>query len=103
MRRPAIVTAMSLAALVAAPSLAQAQVPAPPQPGRAGVALRGGMGTKRADYFLPRQTVTVIGSVSPYVAGQVVTVGLRRGRRATVAKRVAVARAGRGRGVFFAR
>ncbi len=102
MRRPAIVTAMSLAAL-AAPSAAQAQLlpgPAPkpaPAPaaqgGKADLSLRGGMGTRRADYFVSGQTVTVVGSVSPFVNGQVVTVGLRRGRRLTAAKRVAVGRA----------
>ena len=109
MRRPAIVTAMSLAALVAAPSLAHAQLLGPqgspppkaapaPQGGRADVALDGGMGTKRADYFLSGQTVTVRGSVAPFVPGQVVTVALRRGRRATAVKRVAVTRSARGRG-----
>ena len=112
MRRPAIVTAMSLAAL-AGPSAAQAQLlpgpskPAPPPPaaqsGKADLSLRGGMGTRRADYFVPGQTVTVVGSVSPFVNGQVVTVGLRRGRRLTAAKRVAIGRAGRGRGRFVVR
>jgi hypothetical protein len=61
------------------------------------------MGTKRADYFLPRQRVTVVGAVSPYVPGQVVTVSLRRRGRATVSKRVAVVRAARGRGGFVVR
>ena len=114
MRRPAIVTAMSLAALVAAPSLAHAQLLGPkggqppkaapaPQGGRADVALAGGMGTKRADYFLPGQTVTVRGSVAPFVPGQVVTVALRRARRATAVKRVAVTRSSRGKGRFSAR
>jgi hypothetical protein len=112
MRRPAIVTAMSLAAL-AAPSAAHAQLlPGPaPQPapapaaqgGKADLSLRGGMGTRRADYFVSGQTVTVVGSVSPFVNGQVVTVGLRRGSRLTAAKRVAVGRAGRGRGRFVVR
>jgi len=114
MRRPAIVTAMSLAALVAAPSLAHAQLLGPPsapppkaapapQGGRADVALEGGMGTRRADYFLSGQTVTVRGSVAPFVPGQVVTVALRRGRRATAVKRVAVTRSSRGRGRFATR
>ncbi len=113
MRRPAIVTAMSLAAL-AAPSVANAQLlPGQPQPkpapapaaqgGRGDLSLRGGMGTRRVDYFVPGQTVTVVGSVSPFVSGQVVTVALRRGRRATAAKRVAVRRASRGRGRFVVR
>ncbi|HLM26681.1 MAG TPA: L,D-transpeptidase [Thermoleophilaceae bacterium] len=113
MRRPAIVTAVSLAALTTAPAAAQAQLPPSPSPkpapapaaqnGQADLSLRGGMGTRRADYFVPGQRVTVVGTVSPFVSGQVVTVALRRGRRVTSAKRVAVGRAGHGRGRFVVR
>jgi len=63
----------------------------------------GGLGTRRARYVVPGQVVTVTGSVTPFVEGQTVTVGLRRGRRLTTSKQVAIRRAGRGRGAFSAR
>jgi len=107
MRRPAIVTTASLAALVAAPAFAHAQLPAPAAPpapaaqgGTAKLSVKGGVGTRRARYLAPGQTVTVVGSVAPFVAGQVVTVSLRRGRRVTTGKRVAIQRLARGRGRF---
>ena len=105
-RRPAIITTASLAALVAAPASAQAQLPPPTptaQEGKAKLSVKGGLGTRRARYFVPGQTVTVAGSVAPFVEGQVVTVNLRRGRRVTSGKQVAIRRLAQGRGRFVVR
>jgi lipoprotein-anchoring transpeptidase ErfK/SrfK len=103
-----IVSTVALAALTAAPAGVQAQAPTPApapaaQPGKARLALEGGLGTRRARYLVPGQTVTVVGTVTPFVAGQTVTVGLRRGRKVTTARRVAVTRSSRGRGRFEVR
>jgi len=109
MRRPVIITTVSLAALAAAPALADAQLPTPSPPppaaqgGKAELSVKGGVGTRRARYLVPGQTVTVVGSVAPFVEGQVVFAGLRRGRRVTAGKRVAIQRSTRGRGRFVVR
>ncbi|MDQ3647086.1 MAG: L,D-transpeptidase family protein [Actinomycetota bacterium] len=108
MRRPVIVTTGSLAALATAPAFAHAQLPAsapvaPAQEGRAKLSVEGGLGTRRARYLVPGQTVTVVGSVAPFVEGQAVTVTLNRGSRVTTGKRVAIQRSARGGGRFLVR
>jgi L,D-transpeptidase-like protein/putative peptidoglycan binding protein len=77
--------------------------PAPkPQAGKAGVSLRGGVATKHLRYLARGQRLLVVGRVKPFVAGQVVTVELRRGRKALARKRVRVRQAKRG-GLFSVR
>jgi hypothetical protein len=58
--------------------------------------------TKRLRYFARGQRLLVVGRVKPFVAGQLVTVELRRGRKALARKRAKVRQAKRG-GVFSVR
>jgi L,D-transpeptidase catalytic domain len=68
-------------------SSSSAQTPPPAQPspqpqsGRASIAVRGGLATRRARYVARGQRVVVVGRVRPYVEGQIVSLAIvRRGR-----------------------
>jgi L,D-transpeptidase-like protein/putative peptidoglycan binding protein len=111
MRRTAVLVLTLLAATVAAapasadilpPPSGSTPSPPPPHPrsGRAELALKGGIGTRHARFFMRGQTVTLLGRVTPFVTGQVVTVELRRRGRATASFRVPVKRIATGRGGF---
>jgi hypothetical protein len=79
----------ALAVLLLAPAAQAQTAPATgtvPALGAASLSVHGGVATKRLRYYAPAQRITVRGVVSPYVAGEVVTLyALRRGR---VTKRV---------------
>jgi L,D-transpeptidase-like protein/putative peptidoglycan binding protein len=102
-----------LALLVAAPA-SWAQLPQPQQnpppttqpapapvakAGRASVFVKGGVRTRRLRYVIRGQRLLVTGRVKPFVAGQRVTVELRRRSKRVAHKRVRV----RNRGRFSAR
>jgi L,D-transpeptidase catalytic domain/Putative peptidoglycan binding domain len=97
--------ALGAAALAtAAPAAAQTPtppVPAPPVPvpapaaGKASLGVHGGLGTKKARYYAPGQTVIATGRVKPYVAGQVVTLQVVRKGKAGKRVRRAVGAGGR--------
>jgi L,D-transpeptidase catalytic domain len=105
-----------LAALIAAgPAAAQAPTSTTPTPtpqatptpkpkaGRMSIKLAGGLATRELRYVIRGQRVKVVGTVRPYVPGQVATVlVVRQGKVAT--RRRARIRAGRrGRGRFVVR
>jgi lipoprotein-anchoring transpeptidase ErfK/SrfK len=105
--RLAVITC--LVALAAAPAaVAQtppapvppAPVPVPPvlPPPAAGVAklgVHGGLATGKARFYAPGQYVVVRGRVTPYVAGQAVTLHVLRGKKASKRIRRAVGPGGR--------
>jgi hypothetical protein len=110
-RRRIALGAPLLALVVAAPAGAQVvpppqgtpTTPPPPKPvakaGRASVFVKGGVRTRKLRYVIRGQKVLVSGRVKPFVAGQRVTVELRRRRKRVAHKRVRVRRGG----VFSAR
>ena len=67
------------------------------------IELGGGLSTKKLRYVIRGQRVKVVGSVRPFVRGQVVTVMVVRKGKVTVRKRARVRRARRGRGRFVVR
>ncbi len=72
-------------------------VPPPPQPaaGKASLAVKGGLATRKARYFAPSQEVVVRGVVKPYVPDQALTLyAIRRGKASKTVRR-AVGRRGR--------
>jgi peptidoglycan hydrolase-like protein with peptidoglycan-binding domain len=90
MRRLASIGALALtsvaSALASAPAAAQTDGPAAaPEPeqrgGRAAIRVRGGLTVQGRRYVYRGQRVIVIGRVRPFVAGQRVTVLVRRGAR----------------------
>jgi L,D-transpeptidase-like protein/putative peptidoglycan binding protein len=113
-RRRLALGAPLLAVLVAAPAawgqvVPPQQGPTTPQPapapepvakaGRASVFVKGGVRTRKLRYVVRGQRVLVSGRVKPFVAGQRVTVELRRRRKRVAHKRVRVRKGG----VFSAR
>jgi L,D-transpeptidase-like protein/putative peptidoglycan binding protein len=86
----------------AAPKTQPAPAPAPAA-GRMSVRLFGGLSTRGLRWFVRGQRVVVVGSVRPFVAGQVVTLSVIRRHRVTERHRVRVKNAGRGRGRFIVR
>ena len=99
-----ICAALTAAAVIVPPAGAQAPPPAPqPAAGKAGIAVSGGLATKKIRYFSRNQVVAVSGTVRPYVPGQVIRVHVLRGKR-TIARLKAPVRGGRrGNGAFGAR
>ncbi len=83
--------------------VAHAQTPTtpvtPPEPepaaGKASLAVKGGLATKKSRYFAPAQEVVVRGVVKPYVRGEVLTLyAIRRGKASKKIRRT-VGRRGR--------
>jgi hypothetical protein len=71
--------------------------PPTPQPaaGKASLAVKGGLSTRKARYFAPSQEVVVRGVVKPYVRNQMLTLyAIRRGKASKTVRR-AVGRRGR--------
>ncbi|MEA2366494.1 MAG: hypothetical protein QOI32_2006, partial [Thermoleophilaceae bacterium] len=67
----------------------------PPPPGKASLAVDGGLATKKTRYFAPSQEVVVRGVVKPAVRGEVLTLyAIRRGKASKQVRR-AVGRGGR--------
>jgi hypothetical protein len=106
-----------LAAAIAAPPVAAqlpgTTTPAPtptskpkpkpkPKAGRMSIKLAGGLATRRLRYVIRGQRVKVVGSVRPFVAGQVVTVLVVRKGKVSQRKRARITRASRGAGRFVA-
>jgi lipoprotein-anchoring transpeptidase ErfK/SrfK len=81
------------------PSTTTPPPPPPPQPkakaGRASVSVKGGVATRKLRYVIRGSRILVTGRVKPFVAGQRVTVELRRRRKAVARKRVRVKKGGR--------
>jgi L,D-transpeptidase catalytic domain/Putative peptidoglycan binding domain len=70
--------------------------PAPePAAGKASMAVKGGLATRKAHYFAPSQQVVVRGTVKPYVQGEVLTLYAIRGKKASKQIRRTVGRRGR--------
>jgi L,D-transpeptidase-like protein/putative peptidoglycan binding protein len=67
------------------------------------IRLRGGLATRGLRWFARGQRVVVVGSVRPFVAGQVVTLSLLRRHRVTERHRAVIEAAGHGRGRFVVR
>jgi hypothetical protein len=110
-RRRLLLLPVIAAAIAAAPAEAQLPVPTTPAPtsapkpkaGKMSIKLGGGLSTKKLRYVIRGQRVKVVGSVRPFVSGQVVTVMVVRKGKVTVRKRAQVRRARRGRGRFVVR
>jgi L,D-transpeptidase catalytic domain len=111
--RRRVLGAIAVCACALAAPVADAQVPGPqpppPQPapappppappaqtGKATILLKGGVGTKKARYAVRGQRLRVTGTVKPFVAGQFVTVEVRRGRRVLLRRRTQVTQGKRG-------
>jgi hypothetical protein len=83
--------------------VAHAQTPATPVPppapkpaaGKASLAVKGGLATRKAHYFAPSQELVVRGVVKPYVRGEVLTLYAIRGKKASKKIRRTVGRRGR--------
>jgi hypothetical protein len=77
--------------------------PAPqPTPGSVRLELRGGMAVKKRAYVLGGDTVTVVGHVQPYVAGQTVRVRISSPHRKPAVVHTRIGK-GRGEGTFKVR
>jgi hypothetical protein len=93
-----IVLGVVLAAAIPAPSYAQTPPSQPPAPaaGKATFGVSGGLAIGKTRYFARGQRVRVNGRVTPFVAGQQVTLYVLRSRgRISSQHRVAVGRGGR--------
>ncbi len=114
MSRRILVLLATLAALAVAATPAAAQLPVPPgppappappaAPGKATLAVKGGVATKRIRYFARKQRVLVTGSVKPFVAGQTVTLSVvgRKGK-VLARRRSAVTQGPKGTGRYAMR
>jgi L,D-transpeptidase catalytic domain/Putative peptidoglycan binding domain len=113
-RRMLIPLTLTVAALVPAAAFAQvvpppttrtpAPKPAPkPQSGRMSITLAGGVATRTRHYVFRGQRVKVVGTVRPFVPGQVVTVLVLRKGKVASRQRARVRRTRRGRGRFVVR
>ena len=97
---PLIVLAFASVAQALTPTPPGTPVPPPPPPpapaaGKASLAVKGGLATRKANYFAPSQQVVVRGVVKPYVKGEVLTLYAIRGKKASKKVRRAVGRGGR--------
>jgi hypothetical protein len=82
-----------------APTPAPKPVPKP-KAGRMSIELRGGVATRKLRYVIRGQRVKVLGTVRPFVPGQVATVLVVRKGKVSIRKRARIRRAGKGRGRF---
>jgi L,D-transpeptidase catalytic domain/Putative peptidoglycan binding domain len=116
MARRRVLIPLTLAVALLVPSGSPAQVlptpttptpapkPAPkPATGRMSIDLDGGLATRRRRYVFRGQRVRVVGTVRPFVPGQVVTVRVLRKGRVASQQRARIRRARRGRGRFVVR
>ena len=97
---PAPLIVLALASVAQAQTPTPPVVPPPPPPpapaaGKASLAVKGGLATRKANYFAPSQQVVVRGVVKPYVKGEVLTLYAIRGKKASKKVRRAVGRGGR--------
>ena len=97
---PAPLVVLALASVAQAQTPTPPVVPPPPPPpapaaGKASLAVKGGLATRKANYFAPSQQVVVRGVVKPYVKGEVLTLYAIRGKKASKKVRRAVGRGGR--------
>ena len=95
---PLIVLALAPVAHAQTPTTPVTPVtpPAPePAAGKASLAVKGGLATRKAHYFAPSQQVVVRGVVKPYVGGEVLTLYAIRGKKASKKIRRKVGRRGR--------
>jgi L,D-transpeptidase catalytic domain/Putative peptidoglycan binding domain len=93
---PLVLLALVPAAQAQTPMQPQIPTPEPgPAAGKATLAVKGGLATKKTRYFAPSQEVVVRGVVKPYVAGEVLTLyAIRRGKASKQVRRT-VRRRGR--------
>ena len=92
---PLIVLALAPVAHAQTPTAPVSPPPPEPAAGKASLAVKGGLATKKARYFAPSQEVVVRGVVKPYVRDQVLTLyAIRRGKASKQVRR-AVGRRGR--------
>ena len=106
-RLPPLCATLAALAVTAGPSSAQAPpppVPPPPAPGKASLAVSGGVATKRMRYFARRQRVLVTGTVKPFADGQTVRLDVVGKKGKVIARRrTAVTRDARGGGRYAMR
>src|SRR5687768_10614634 len=89
---PLIVLALAPGAHAQTPTTPPAPEPAA---GKASLAVKGGLATRKTRYFAPSQEVVVSGVVKPYVRGEVLTLyAIRRGKASKQVRRT-VGRRGR--------
>jgi hypothetical protein len=92
---PLIVLALAPVAHAQTPTAPVSPPPPEPAAGKASLAVKGGLATRKARYFAPSQEVVVRGVVKPYVRDQVLTLyAIRRGKASKTVRR-AVGRRGR--------
>ena len=92
---PLIVLALAPVAHAQTPTTPVSPPPPEPAAGKASLAVKGGLATRKARYFAPSQEVVVRGVVKPYVRNQVLTLyAIRRGKASKTVRR-AVGRRGR--------
>src|SRR5437762_9044888 len=118
MRRAALATFLGAAMMLAAPIPALADGPAPtpqptptptpapapaPQPGQMTLQVLGRLAVHGRPYVLTGDTVTVVGKVKPYVAGQVVHIRISSPKRKPSVVRAAIGKGGTFRTRFRAR
>src|SRR5215211_479658 len=103
----AAITAPSAAAQLpttTAPAPPPATKPKPkPKGGKMSIKLYGGQATKKLRYVMRGQRVKVVGTVRPFVRGQVATVLVVRKGKVQVRKRARISGMGKGRGRFVTR
>jgi hypothetical protein len=109
---PILVVAIAVAA---APASAQVPTPTTPRPtptpkpkpapkgGKMSIRLAGGLATRKLRYVIRGQRVKVVGTVRPFVPGQVAQVLVLRKGKVKTRKRAPIRRAGKGRGRFVVR
>ena len=90
------VASLSVAGMLAlGVSAAHAQDPVAPAPGAASYDLKGGIATRKMRYYAPAQQVVLRGRVKPAVPGEVLTLYVIRGKKASKKVRRRVGSGGR--------
>jgi hypothetical protein len=116
-RRRLLLLPLLAAAIAAAPASAQLPTPTTPAPpptpkpkpkpkpkgGKMSIKIYGGQATKRYRYVTRGQRVKVVGTVKPFVRGQVASVIVLRKGKVQTRKRARIRGIGRGRGRFVVR
>ena len=112
-RRLLVLVPILAAAAAAGPAAAQLPPPTTPTPppkrgpapksGRMSIKLAGGLSTRRLRYVVRGQRVKVVGSVRPFVPGQVATVLVVRRGKVASRHRAAIRRGRKGTGRFVVR